>query len=129
VARAFGAWPGRVGAAGLSIAPKFNFFNKIIVASRILYYQNNSVKADDFRWNDWNLDHATKHGCQVEEIEFVVRREVRGNRQRRGGNDKWMVNGRGQGDRIIQVAFLVDDEDQSIYVIHAMPVSTRRRRR
>jgi hypothetical protein len=46
------------------------------------------MKADDFRWNEWNLDHATKHGCRIAEIELVVRR-----------------------------------------VIHAMPVSTRRRRR
>jgi hypothetical protein len=39
------------------------------------------------------------------------------------------VEGRGQGDRVIEVVFVVDDdEDEAIYVIHAMPLTTRRRR-
>jgi uncharacterized DUF497 family protein len=83
-----------------------------------------------FRWNDWNLDHATKHGCRTDEIEAVVRREVRANRARKSGDGKWRVVGRGTGDRVIEVIFVFDDVDQEVaYVIHAMPLTTRRRRR
>jgi len=79
-------------------------------------------------WNDWNLDHATKHGCRIEEIESVVRRELVSRRQRKCGSQKWIVAGRGIGDRVLEVVFVVDPEE-TIYVIHAMPLSTRRRRR
>ena len=83
---------------------------------------------DEFRWNDWNAEHATRHGCTIEEIESVVRRNLKQARQ--GGQEKWTVQGRGQGDRVIRVVFLVDPEpERTIYVIHAMPLTTRRRRR
>jgi hypothetical protein len=79
-----------------------------------------------FRWNAWNLDHATAHGCQIEEIESVVRHPGRGFPQKVGG-DKLMVEGRGTGGRMIHVVYVLD-EDGSYYVIHAMPLTTRRRR-
>jgi hypothetical protein len=86
------------------------------------------MKADAFRWNDWNLDHSAKHGCTIAEIELVVRRQIK--RATKKGDGKFRVEGRGQGDRFIEVVFVVDDdEDEAIYVIHAMPLSTRRRRR
>jgi hypothetical protein len=37
------------------------------------------------------------------------------------------VEGRGQGDRIIDIIFVLD-EDETVYMIHAMPLTTRRRR-
>ena len=87
------------------------------------------MTVEGFRWNDWNLENATKHGCTVEEIETLVRREVRGNRQRRAGDEKWIVQGRGRGDRFIEVIFLLDEaEEHTLYVIHAMPLTLRRRR-
>ncbi len=79
-----------------------------------------------FRWNDWNLDHATRHGVSVGEVERVVL-NARRPYPRRVDRDRWQVVGRGQGDRVIQVIFLVDP-DGTIYVIHAMPLTTRRRR-
>jgi hypothetical protein len=86
------------------------------------------MKVDAFRWNDWNLDHAAKHGCKIAEIESVVRREIK--RAQKKGDGKYRVEGRGQGDRFIEIVFVVDDdENEAIYVIHAMPLSTRRRRR
>ncbi len=88
------------------------------------------MKVGAFRWNEWNLEHATRHGCSIAEIESVARKEIRGNRQRKAGDEKWIVRGRGQGDRLIQVIFLEDlDGSDTLFVIHAMPVSTRRRRR
>ena len=85
-----------------------------------------------FRWNDWNLEHATKHGCTVPEIEAVVRREVRNRRMKSMDGDKHYVEGRGIGDRMIAVIFIFDRvkqaEEETIYVIHAMPLTTQRRR-
>lgn len=83
--------------------------------------------AKAFRWIDWNLEHATRHGCGVEEIESVVRRASRPYPRHQGG-DKWIVVGRGQGDRFVQVVYVIDP-DGTIFPIHAMPLSTRRIRR
>ena len=80
----------------------------------------------EFRWNDWNTDHATRHGCSVGEIESVVRRAKR-HEVRKAGNGKWRVEGRGTGDRMIEVVFL-RGRDQRAFVIHAMPLTTRGRR-
>jgi uncharacterized DUF497 family protein len=81
----------------------------------------------EFRWNDWNLEHATQHGCSVSEIESVVRNAKHG-QTINAGDGKRMVQGRGQGGRFVQVAF-VQDPEGTLYVIHAMPLTTRRRRR
>lgn len=80
--------------------------------------------AAEFKWHAWNLDHATRHGCTVGEIESVVRNE----NPRHVGDGKLMVIGRGQGGRVIRVVYVIDREGP-IFVIHAMPVTTRRRRR
>ena len=91
-----------------------------------------------FRWNDWNLEHATKHGCTVPEIEMVIGRELRYGRAKKIGDGKWGVQGRGTGSRMIECVFVYDlrrDEEveehakSTIYVIHAMPLTLRRRRR
>jgi uncharacterized DUF497 family protein len=73
-----------------------------------------------FRWNDWNLEHATKHGVSVTESESVVRSASRPY-PRKIGRGKWQVVGRGKGDRWVQVIYLVDP-DRTLYIIHAMPV-------
>jgi uncharacterized DUF497 family protein len=82
--------------------------------------------AKAFRWNEWNLEHATKHGCTVAEIESVVGGAGHGF-PRKAGNEKWMVIGRGLGGRLVRVFYLCDPHP-FIYVINAMPVTTRRRR-
>ena len=87
-----------------------------------------------FRWNDWNLREATKHGCKAEEIEEVVRWELRRGNFRVQGDDSNLVVGRGAGGRVLEIVFLFDAPDASVlyddtvYVIHAMPLTTRRRR-
>lgn len=86
----------------------------------------------EFRWNEWNLEHAAKHGVSRQEAELVVRNARRPYPERvrpsSGPNPKWIVEGRGQGDRMVRVVYLTDPDD-TIYVIHAMPLTTRRRRR
>jgi hypothetical protein len=79
-----------------------------------------------FRWNAWNLEHATVHGCSVPEIESAVRNAERGF-PRKIGDAKWRVQGRGVGGRMIDIVYVLD-LDATIYVIHAMPLTTRRRR-
>jgi uncharacterized DUF497 family protein len=73
--------------------------------------------ADGFRWNDWNREHATKHGCSVAEIESVVLNYP----NRKVGDEKRQTVGRGTGGRLIQVVF-VYSPGRTIYVIHATPV-------
>lgn len=75
----------------------------------------------EFRWNAWNLDHATRHGCTIPEIEAVVRTGGRGYPRRIGG-EKYLVVGRGVGGRFVEVIFIKDPPNQA-YVIHAMPLS------
>ena len=79
-----------------------------------------------FRWHEWNLDKIAKHGVGVEEAERVVRNAARPFPKRRD-NDKWLVIGRGQGDRFVEVIYVLDPDD-TIFIIHAMPLTTRRRR-
>jgi hypothetical protein len=80
-----------------------------------------------FKWHEWNLDHATRHGCAVEEIESVVRNPARGY-PRHSGEGKLLAIGRGQGGRLIRVVYVIEDSGP-VFVIHAMPLTTRRRKR
>lgn len=81
---------------------------------------------DEFRWIPFNIESATKHGCTIPEIESVVRNPPRGF-PRKLDDEKYFVQGRGIGDRFIEVIYLLDD-DGTAFVIHAMPLITRRRR-
>lgn len=80
-----------------------------------------------FRWNDWNLEHATKHGVEPWEAEYVVR-NARSPYPQRREDEKWLVTGRGSGGRFLQVVFLLDDDDV-VYVIHARPLTDKEKRR
>lgn len=71
----------------------------------------------DFRWNEWNLEHACRHGVSPREAELVVR-TARRPFPRRATDDRFLVWGRGTGGRLVQVVFLIDSE-YSIYIIHA----------
>jgi hypothetical protein len=84
------------------------------------------VVPDEFRWIEWNQDHATKHSCTIYEIESVVRHSGRGF-PRKVDRQKWHVVGRGIGNRMIEVVYVLDD-DGAAFVIDAMPLTTRRRR-
>ncbi len=54
----------------------------------------------DFRWNEWNLEHAQKHGVTPAEAEWVVQ-TARAPFPQRIGYDKWLVWGRGASDRLV----------------------------
>jgi uncharacterized DUF497 family protein len=80
----------------------------------------------DFRWNRWNLDHATQHGVDPEEAQSVVAR-ARAPFPLWRADDKWLVWGRGRGGRLLQVVFVLDG-DGTVYVIHARPLTEREKR-
>ena len=77
-----------------------------------------------FRWNDWNRDHATRHGVTVEDIEQVVR----GGLARFVGDGKYHVIGRGSGGRWVQVIYIISPAE-CFYPIHARPLTDAEKRR
>lgn len=81
----------------------------------------------EFRWNDWNIEHVAEHGVTPEETELAIESANRPF-PRKIEDDKWLVWGRGQGGRLVQVVFVLDD-DETIYVIHARPLTEREKRR
>ena len=80
-----------------------------------------------FRWNEWNVDHIAEHGVDPDEAEIVVRGARRPYPLHRQ-DDKWLVWGPGRGGRLLQVVFVLD-EDDTVYVIHARPLTNREKRR
>jgi len=85
------------------------------------------VQPGAFRWNEWNLEHAGRHGIGQQEAERVVR-TARRPYPLRAGDRKWIVWGPGQSGRLVQVVFVLDD-DGTAYIIHARPLTPRERSR
>jgi uncharacterized DUF497 family protein len=81
----------------------------------------------DFRWNEWNIEHIGTHGVSPDEVEEAVRTAVRPF-PRKVEDDKWLVWGRGEGSRFLQVVFVLDPDD-TVYVIHARPLTDKEKRR
>ena len=80
----------------------------------------------DFRWIPWNQQKVEGHGLSVAEVEYVV------NHARRPypkplGNEKWIVIGPTATGRVIQVIYLVDD-DETLFVIHSRPLTAKERK-
>lgn len=80
-----------------------------------------------FRWNDWNLEHVAKHGIDPLEAELVLLAPRKPYPLKRE-DEKWLVWGRGFGGRLLQVIYLLD-EDGTIYVVHARPLTESEKRR
>jgi uncharacterized DUF497 family protein len=81
----------------------------------------------EFRWNEWNVEHIGVHGVSPAAAETTVRNAARPF-PRKSGEDKWLVWGRDESGRCLQVVFVWDD-DESIFVIHARPLTKREKRR
>jgi hypothetical protein len=74
-----------------------------------------------FHWIARNIEHATRHGVTISEIEYVVR-SAKNPYPRYIGDDKYLVVGcNAGGNRLIQVIFVVNKNGDK-YVIHAMPL-------
>lgn len=117
--------PVRAGTAALPPTAVNDFIIPLQRRARLDIYL---IRVEGFRWHDWNLGKIAKHGVSRQEAEYVVSYPARPYPRRGRGKGIWEVIGRGQGDRLVEVAYLLDP-DGTIFVIHAMPLSTRRRRR
>jgi hypothetical protein len=84
------------------------------------------VTPQEFRWIEWNIDSATKHGCTIAEIESIILNPGTGF-PRKHRNNTWLVQGRGTGGRMVEVVYVMDDRTIA-FVIHAIPLTLRRRR-
>ena len=81
-----------------------------------------------FRWIDWNLGKIAKHGLIAEEVEFVINRAKRPYPQRID-DDKWIVKGLTPGKSYIQAIYVIDDDGETIFVIHARPLTPKEKSR
>ena len=77
----------------------------------------------DFRWNDWNRTHIERHDVSTVDAEQVIEGTAQPFPLYRG-DGKWLVWGRGEGGRLLQVVFIIDGDD-AIFVIHARPLTYR----
>ena len=81
----------------------------------------------DFRWNEWNTEHVAQHGVTPEAAEEVVQGAASPYPRRIGG-DKLLVWGGSEQGELLQVIFVLD-EDGTIFVLHARPLTEREKRR
>jgi uncharacterized DUF497 family protein len=81
----------------------------------------------EFRWNAWNVDHIARHGIDPEDAEAVVE-DATPPFPKRAPDDKWLVWGQATNGALIQVVFVLD-EDDTVFVIHARPLTERERAR
>ena len=81
----------------------------------------------EFRWIAWNRDHLAEHGVDWEEAETVIR-QAKPPFPQQIGDEKLLVMGHGQGGRFLQVIYVVDPDD-TIFVIHARPLTDREKKR
>ncbi len=80
-----------------------------------------------FRWNWWNTEHIAEHGIAPGEAESVVRCVARPFPEYLG-EGKWAVRGQSASGVYIQVMYTLDPDD-TVYVIHARPLTDREKRR
>jgi uncharacterized DUF497 family protein len=80
-----------------------------------------------FRWNAWNEEHVGSHGVQPDEAEEVVR-GARSPFPVVQNDEKFLVWGSTSAGRLLQVVFVIDPDD-SIFVIHARPLTEKEKKR
>jgi uncharacterized DUF497 family protein len=81
----------------------------------------------DFRWNPWNEEHIGAHNVEVEEAEEVLLR-ARPPFPLAQDDQKYLVWGPTEAGRLLQVIFVIDPDD-TIFVIHARPLTEKEKKR
>jgi len=81
----------------------------------------------DFRWIAWNVGKIEGHGVMTADVEYVVNHANRPY-PKPIGNEKWLVIGSTRDGRVMQVIYVID-ADETLYVIHARPLTPNERRR
>lgn len=80
-----------------------------------------------FRWIEWNLAKAASHGVTRPDVEHVVE-HARPPYPRYRADGRLLVWGRAASGQILQVVFLLDPDD-TVFVIHARPLTDREKQR
>jgi len=97
-----------------------------------------------FIWDDWNSEHATRHGVTIAEIEHVVA-HARKPWPMPQGDNKFLVRGVTRTGRYVQVVYVLESDAEAIdyaqvdflelaeianafYVIHARPLTEDEKR-
>jgi uncharacterized DUF497 family protein len=81
---------------------------------------------DDFRWNEWNVEHIARHGVSADQAEHVVV-FARKPWPSYEGDGRWLVRGQDANGLFLQVVYRVDLQG-TLYVIHARPLTDREKR-
>ena len=81
----------------------------------------------DFRWNDWNVEHIAEHGVHPADAEYVVNRPS-APYPAKIGEGKYRVVRQNASGEYLQVVYVFSPPGV-IYVIHAMPLTDRDKRR
>ncbi len=80
----------------------------------------------EFRWIEWNVEKCSKHGVSPAEAEYVVR-NARRPYPTKIGDEKTLVCGQTAAGRYLQAIYLIDEDDK-LFIIHAMPLTARKKR-
>jgi uncharacterized DUF497 family protein len=80
-----------------------------------------------FRWNDWNLDHIDAHGMATAHVESLICR-ARPPYPEKIGKQKYLVIGQTADGTHVQAIYTFD-ADETVYVIHARPLTDAEKRR
>lgn len=81
----------------------------------------------EFRWIEWNLEKIASHGVTRAETEFVIEEAEPPYPQYRQ-DDRLLVWGATVSGRLLQVVYLLDPDD-TVFVIHARPLTEGERHR
>ncbi len=81
----------------------------------------------EFRWIGWNIDKVVEHGVTPEEAENLVEGAADPYPQHRE-DEKFLVWGATPTGRLLQVVFLLDEDDM-VFIIHARPLTEKEKRR
>jgi hypothetical protein len=84
--------------------------------------------ATDSRWNEWNVAHSALHGVTPLRAEYVVL-HARPPYSPYEGDGRWLVRGQDPDGLYLQVVYVTDDDGETLYVIHARPLTDREKRR
>ena len=80
-----------------------------------------------FRWIQWNIDKVTLHGVTPQEAEHAV--ECATSPYPRYRQDStFLVWGSTSVGRLVQVVYVLDEND-TVFVIHARPLTLKEKRR
>ncbi len=84
----------------------------------------------EFRWIEWNIDKVVDHGQNARpEPRALARADVAADPYpQHRQDDKFLVWGATTAGRLLQVVFPLDQDD-SVFIIHARPLTEREKRR